>query len=497
MPQFFALFTCFVAYSQPFVLCSTFILFVLIGHRGRLVSAYQSYSRSPFLTIRFSTRDSARFVMPPRPSPESTVPALPKAFNKNVPPLGQVSDSEQDNLASTMILDEATPSRRFSTPRSSSRPMSPREARTSVLGRAFSEYDLDKSGTIDRTEMRLLLQDLGWCDDDDSINRIFCVLDKDSKGFLTYEQFMKWTEFAFASRVLYHAEMFPQSWKKLLPGESVLTEQVELIDEEFSSNSPSQLLSCRSALGVIEEDGGIGENVFDTRQYRSRGSSFNRSYGSRNHSREYNRNLGPSDKCSKPGLLPDDAAKNDSERDGDLGIDCEFGNSSDEATNEFSEHERESTDYETNQTADLIAAERMKHRGHGSGTAKARAKSVGFLCSETTARLSRAEKMGLNREGRATSKLTAHIRWTVEQFLKSSEMIKGPSPRPFPTTSLDERKTTNANRSDNLGLQKKQVGDRSVRFCECVQSSDLNLDESGNELCNEECLRVVRTRKTK
>lgn len=411
-------------------------------------------------------------------------------------PFNKCTDSNNETPTTTARSDEEVLASSSSAPRSFSLGKSPRDARTSILGRAFSQYDLDKSGTIDRNEMRLLLADLGWADDNDSVNRIFCILDEDDEGSLTYEQFMKWTEFAFASRVLYRADMFPQSWNKFLPDEGMLSEQVR---KRNDSNDPSRgrLLAQprKSSLGIIAEEGDCAENDPETLKDRSLESNVGHDFRSSHCCTERGWAFSPSARVSNFGPLTE-STRYERGRNRNLDLDSNIGNSSDEASDELDdEHQGRSENRIFISKADLIAAERMKQRNFGSGSAKARAKSVGFLCSEAKARSNRAQKMGLNRESRASSKLTAHMQWTVEQFLKSSDMSKMPVTHSPVTRKLDRQSDIQDN-PENPPLANEPVN-RTVRFYDNIQPIDSNQDEPGDYECDEEHLRVLRVRKTK
>lgn len=85
----------------------------------------------------------------------------------------------------------------------------PRQLRVSILQKAFDVYDKDRSGTIDHEELRKLFQDLGWPIHDEFLERAVRVLDEDMSGEIDFSEFQNWTEFAYASRILYRSEMMP------------------------------------------------------------------------------------------------------------------------------------------------------------------------------------------------------------------------------------------------------------------------------------------------
>lgn len=482
---------------HPFRLCSAFHAFFTLAncHTNRTYLYVEcTLLRTPHFGVPISLPVAS--VMPLTPSSEFPMSGLSACDDRDDPSLNKCPDSKEEATTSTRS-GEGVLASSSSSHHSFSLGRSPRDARTCILGRAFSRYDLDKSGTIDRNEMRLLLADLGWADDDNSVNRIFRILDEEDEGSLTYEQFMKWTEFAFASRVLYRADMFPHSWNKLLPDEGIISEQVR---RRSDTNDPSmgRLFAhpCKSSLGIIAEEGGCIENDSDTLKDHSLESNVGQDFRSGHCHIERGRAFNPSARASNFGPFTENASRH--ERDGNryLDLDSNIGNSSDEASDEFDdENQGRSESRITISRADLIAAERMEQRNCGRGSAKVRAKSVGFLCSDAKARLNRAQKMGLNRESRASSKLTAHMQWTVEQFLKSSDMTRMPFTQSSGTRRLDRLSDIQDN-PENLPQENEPVN-KTVRFYDNIQSNDSNQDEPGNYVCDEEHLRALRARKTK
>ncbi|PXF40158.1 Troponin C, isoform 1 [Gracilariopsis chorda] len=89
--------------------------------------------------------------------------------------------------------------------------------RATILRRAFEVYDRDQSGAIDHEELRKLLEDLGWPSDDVFLKRAVNVLDADHSGEIEFSEFLKWTEFAYNSRVLYREEMCPSPQSRSRP----------------------------------------------------------------------------------------------------------------------------------------------------------------------------------------------------------------------------------------------------------------------------------------
>lgn len=77
-----------------------------------------------------------------------------------------------------------------------------------ILRKAFDVYDVDASGAIDHEELRSLLSDLGWPAHDHFLSRALRILDADCSGEVEFSEFRKWTQFAYASRVLYPNDMF-------------------------------------------------------------------------------------------------------------------------------------------------------------------------------------------------------------------------------------------------------------------------------------------------
>lgn len=89
-----------------------------------------------------------------------------------------------------------------------------KELRASILLQAFEVYDANKSGSIECDELRKLLHDLGWPCNDEFLKRTVDVLDGDQSGAINFGEFLNWTEFAYASRVLYPDDMTDDNWRR-------------------------------------------------------------------------------------------------------------------------------------------------------------------------------------------------------------------------------------------------------------------------------------------
>lgn len=91
-----------------------------------------------------------------------------------------------------------------------------------ILKKAFDVYDKDGSGTIDHEELRKLFQDLRWPVHDEFLQRAVRVLDEDMSGGIDFSELLNWTEFAYASRILYRSEMMPTTPRRALFMDSFL-----------------------------------------------------------------------------------------------------------------------------------------------------------------------------------------------------------------------------------------------------------------------------------
>lgn len=127
--------------------------------------------------------------------------------------------------------------------------------RESILKKAFDVYDTDGSGTIDHDELRKLFQDLGWPVHDEFLQRAVRVLDEDMSGGIDFPEFLKWTEFAYASRVLYRSEMMPTTPRRA----AILSSFVD-IDEKADGQPVKRLMS----LGVVHEHRETGSGIRDS-----------------------------------------------------------------------------------------------------------------------------------------------------------------------------------------------------------------------------------------
>lgn len=385
----------------------------------------------------------------------------------------------------------ALPSRKLSEVRSSIATnlrgaMSPREARAHVLRRAFSKYDMDKSGSIDRHELQILLKDLGWSDDESSVTRILHVFGEDDTGAITYEEFFKWTEFAFASRVLCNADLFRQSWSKLLSDEGASPDDLNQSTSEhleLDNSCRSRRSSCRSTLEVISEDGNTVCNQIRVSRMRDLSGKGNleKNYGRRCSGINFNLQRSFSRPLKK---LEFETSRNSLDED-------DIGNSSGDDSIRYGDGILTDENVEMSEV-DIIAHQRMKQRTRG---CKVRAKSVGVLCSEANARCNRASMMGVSRELRTNSKVASYMRWTVEQFLESSNMINESFVQRFKHAPAGEKVETSSCIEES---KRSRVGHGgiSVRFHDNVRVEEFIWGDD-DENCGEDDTKLSFVRKTK
>eukprot|EP00941_MAST-03F_sp_MAST-3F-sp1_P003801 g3801.t1 len=58
------------------------------------------------------------------------------------------------------------------------------------IRKVFDAYDVDKSGTIDRKELKNLAADLGQEFDDEELAEVFATLDSDGSGQIDFHEFL-------------------------------------------------------------------------------------------------------------------------------------------------------------------------------------------------------------------------------------------------------------------------------------------------------------------
>ena len=141
-----------------------------------------------------------------------------------------------------------------------------KQLRAEILRKAFEVYDSDNSGSIDYDELRHLLRDLGWPCHDEFLHRAITVLDNDQSGTIDFSEFLSWTEFAYASRVLYPEGAYDISTdSKSIPHRGSLLKQGSFRGQ-LSRNDPKFSKARLSAL--LEE--GPANNPRNTKKENSR-----------------------------------------------------------------------------------------------------------------------------------------------------------------------------------------------------------------------------------
>ncbi|KNC85284.1 hypothetical protein SARC_02508, partial [Sphaeroforma arctica JP610] len=79
---------------------------------------------------------------------------------------------------------------------------SPEDVRLMVLKNAFDAIDTDKSGSIETGELEALFKEINWRYDAAHLEGAMRALDSDNSGSIEWEEFKKWSDFAYNYRVL-------------------------------------------------------------------------------------------------------------------------------------------------------------------------------------------------------------------------------------------------------------------------------------------------------
>ncbi|CAH1717540.1 unnamed protein product [Chironomus riparius] len=106
-----------------------------------------------------------------------------------------------------------------------------------LLRRAFTMFDSNKSGKIEREKVRLILNTLGYTYDDSELDRLLSAEDTEGKGTLTFDEFC---------RVAVH---FSEEDDEALQKE--LKEAFRLYDKEGNGYIP--ISSLREILAALDD----------------------------------------------------------------------------------------------------------------------------------------------------------------------------------------------------------------------------------------------------
>eukprot|EP01045_Picozoa_sp_COSAG04_P049456 COSAG04_NODE_19506_length_414_cov_1.504762_1_plen_113_part_01 len=66
------------------------------------------------------------------------------------------------------------------------------DAKRQELEDVWLEVDVDRSGSLDRDEVKKVLGRMGMPDDEASVDAAMAELDKDGDGSIVYEEFVSW-----------------------------------------------------------------------------------------------------------------------------------------------------------------------------------------------------------------------------------------------------------------------------------------------------------------
>lgn len=75
-------------------------------------------------------------------------------------------------------------------------------SKNEILKASFDEFDENNSGTMACGELKNMFEKLKWNSDDESIQQCLQYLDKNANGKIDFNEFLKWTEFAWRHQVL-------------------------------------------------------------------------------------------------------------------------------------------------------------------------------------------------------------------------------------------------------------------------------------------------------
>lgn len=103
---------------------------------------------------------------------------------------------------------------------------------------AFAKYDVDRSGSIDKTELTLLLEDLHVDPSEERIAEALLVMDSNQDGLISYEEFSAWWRSREVSYTIKRSEAISSS----APSKKNICASSNVV----SSSQPSQRLSATS-----------------------------------------------------------------------------------------------------------------------------------------------------------------------------------------------------------------------------------------------------------
>lgn len=117
-----------------------------------------------------------------------------------------------------------------------------------ILKKTFDKFDFDKSGSIDARELKVLFDDLKWDSDEESIRRCLDFLDKDINGQICFDEFSRFTEYAWQNKVLSGASL------EYINVPDYSGRGRLIIPEFHGQDRPRSRSASRSSLGSLEEE---------------------------------------------------------------------------------------------------------------------------------------------------------------------------------------------------------------------------------------------------
>ncbi|KAI5062892.1 hypothetical protein GOP47_0021439 [Adiantum capillus-veneris] len=127
----------------------------------------------------------------------------------------------------------------------------------SDLWESFSRFDKDKSGTIDRSELKDAMRFFGFHVDDKEINRMFNELDKNNSNTIDFEEFVHVSTLQIGERsssnIIFNR--LRKSNDRIIKHED-LKKVAEQHNIQLSNEDISDMIKCASKkdIGGVDED---------------------------------------------------------------------------------------------------------------------------------------------------------------------------------------------------------------------------------------------------